>query len=269
MPFVFLLLVGISHFVHAGAGNAADLAPFLEHFLPPSGAGRANEIAIFAQNMLRAIVSNRTSLSVVATLVFLWFSTRLFASVRNSLNRIYKVAAPAHRDRHFLVRMLLNKGWDVVMVGMLLLLFLGDILVSAGLAAAEAWSIAAIPGSRESVSYLSRLLNIGVGFTFAFIVFTLVYRYASSRPVRWRTASVAATFTALGVELAKRLFALYLAGTSGVNGIAAWGSFTTVALLVLWAYYTANIFLLGGVVAETWAERGMLIEQSTAETPIP
>ena len=67
------------------------------------------------------------------------------------------------------------------------------------------------------------------------------------------------TFAALAIELAKRIFGLYLAAATDVHGIVAYGSFTTVILLVLWAYYSSIVFLLGGVVAETWAERGEII----------
>jgi membrane protein len=269
VPFVLLLLVGVTLFIQAPGTTPTDLAPFLERFLPPSGPGTGNELTLFAQNFIHSITANRSSVSLVATLLFLWFSTRLFASVRTALNRIYHLAAPPHVERHFLIRMLLNKSWDILMVGMLLLLFIGNILLSAALTAAEAWSAARLPGAVESVGYAGRLLNIGLGFVFAFTVFTMVYRYASSRPVRWRVAAVAATFTALGVELAKRLFGLYLASSSGLNGVSAWGSFTTVALLVLWAYYSALVFLLGGVVAETWAERAHLRSAGTAKQDRP
>ena len=46
---------------------------------------------------------------------FLWFSTRLFASIRTSLNQIYDVSrASARPPRHFLVSYLLGKARDVV-----------------------------------------------------------------------------------------------------------------------------------------------------------
>ncbi|HTK55360.1 MAG TPA: YihY/virulence factor BrkB family protein [Gemmatimonadales bacterium] len=263
VPFVLLLLVGVSLFAQGAEGTPTDLAPFLERFLPPSGTSAGNELTHLATNFIHGITVNRGSISLFALILFVWFSTRLFASVRTALNRIYHHAAPAHKERHFLVRMLLNKAWDIVMVGMLLLCFVLNILLSVGLTAAEAWSAARLPGARESVSYLGRFLNVGLGFLFAFVVFTLVYRYASSRPVRWRIAAVSATFTALGVELAKRIFSLYLATTSGLHGISAWGSFTTVILLVLWAYYSAVVFLLGGVVGEIFAERDWLREGGT------
>jgi membrane protein len=269
VPFVLLVLVGISMLVQAPGAPPTDLGPLLERFLPPSGTGRSSDLTAVAQQFLHTITTNRGSISIVATLLFVWFSTRLFASLRTALNRIYHRAAPAHRERHFLVRMLLNKSWDILMVGMLLLLFLANILVSAALTAAEAWSSERLPGAAASVGYASRFLNIGLGFLFAFTVFATVYRYASSRPVRWRIAMLAASFTALGVELAKRIFGLYLATTSGMQGISAWGNFKTVVLLVLWAYYSSVVFLLGGVVAEVWAERAHLRDTGTHEIPQP
>ena len=247
VPFVLLILVGISALVQAPGAEPADLGPLLERFLPPSGTGNAGDLTLVAQQFLRTITANRGSISIVATLLFVWFSTRLFASLRTALNRIYNLAAPAQRDRHFLVRMLLNKVWDVVMVGMVLLLFLANILVSAAFTAAEAWSAERLPGVAASVSYAGRLVNVGLGFTFAFTVFATVYRYGSSRPVQWRIAMVAAT--------------------SGVHGISAWGNFQTVVFLVLWAYYSALVFLLGGVVAEVWAERAHLIDTATHAIP--
>ena len=260
VPFVLLLLVGVSLLVQSPGATPTDLAPYLERFLPPSSPTGGTDLIAFAETFIHTVTANRGSISLVATMLFVWFSTRLFASVRTALNRIYHVAAPAHRDRHFLVRMLLNKTWDILMVGMLLLLFVVNVLLSTTLAAAEAWSASRLPLAATSVSYASRFLHIGLGFLFAFTVFAFVYRYASSRPVPWRTACVAATFTALGVELAKRLFSLYLATTSGTPGFSAWGSFTSVLLAVLWAYYASLVFLLGGVVAETWAERRLAVE---------
>jgi membrane protein len=258
VPFVFLLLVGFSFLLQGGASPVADLNAMMMRFIPPSGAGPNGDLMGVAHQFLTTITGARGTISVFATVLFIWFSTRLFASIRTALNRIYHVAAPKHRDRHFLVRMLLNKAWDVVMVGMFLLLFVANTLFGAALTSAEAWSIARMPGAAESVSYISRFLNISLGFVFAFVVLTLVYRYASSRPVPWRTAFVASSFAALAIELAKRIFGLYLAAATDVHGVGAYGSLSTVILLVLWAYYSSIVFLLGGVVAETWAERDLI-----------
>jgi membrane protein len=67
----------------------------------------------------------------------------------------------------------------------------------------------------------------------------------------------ASTFTAVLFEVAKRLYALYLANFASLS---AWGgdaNLGAAALFVLWIYYTAIVFLLGAVVAETWELRKM------------
>ena len=267
---MLLLLVGLTVFVQGhGHDPASELAPIFARFLPPVAAGTAVDPVHFVRGLIASISVNRGSISTYATIAFIWFSTRLFASVRTGLNRIYKFAAPAHPDRHFIVALLLNKGWDVVMVGALLTLFVVNILAGAALAAAEAWGAAQIPGAAHSVTYLGRLAAVSLQFAFAFTVFTVVYRYGAVRRVRWSTAAIAAAFTALAVEIAKRLFGIYFVNATGTHGVAAWGSFTSVALFVLWAYYTAVVFLLGGVVAETVAERAMLVIAATGESPIP
>lgn len=257
MPFVLLLLVGLTVLVQ-GRGPVSELAPVLARFLPPAAPGAGADPVAFTAGLIRTVSANRGSISTWAALLFIWFSTRLFASVRSGLNRIYRFAAPPRPQRHFVVRFLLNKGWDVVMVGALLTLFVANIALGAGLTAAEAWGAAQMPGAAGSVSYLGRLLAVSLQFLFAFTVFTVVYRYGAVRRVPWATAAIAAVFAALAVELAKRLFGLYLVAASGVYGVSAWGSFTSVALFVLWAYYSAVVFLFGGVIAETWAERATL-----------
>ena len=52
-------------------------------------------------------------------------------------------------------------------------------------------------------------------------LFFVLYRYASIRKVRWRTALLASTFMARAFEVAKRLYGLYLAHFASVGGAAA------------------------------------------------
>ena len=64
---------------------------------------------------------------------------------------------------------------------------------------------------------------------------------------------IASTFSAFGFEIAKRLYGLYLARSvlpaSAFGGGAQLGA---LLLFVLWVYYMAVVFLIGGVVAERW-----------------
>jgi membrane protein len=79
-----------------------------------------------------------------------------------------------------------------------------------------------------------------------------VYKVAPSRRIGWRTALVAAAFTAVAFEIAKRLFALYVARFATFDRLASDANVVGFFLFLLWVYYTCYVFLLGGEVAETY-----------------
>ena len=114
---------------------------------------------------------------------------------------------------------------------------------------------------RQAVSTLERWGAEALAFLFLLALFFLLYRYASIRKVRWQGALVAAMFMSVAFEVAKRLYGLYLRGAAGYGTAAADASLGAAALFVVWLYYSALVFLLGGVVAETWELRAMQREQ--------
>ena len=114
-----------------------------------------------------------------------------------------------------------------------------------------------IPQLAFFFSTLGRFLGELLAFGFSVSLFYVTYRYASVRRLPWRTALLASTFTALLFEVAKRLYGLYLAHFASVGGAAGDANIGAAVLFILWIYYTAIVFLLGGVVAETWELRHM------------
>jgi membrane protein len=256
IPLILLVLVGLSALIQVKGGVLAhDLTNAIERFLPPHVGEGGEDPSAVVRALMERIAEHRSRLSLYAAPLFLWFSTRLFASARTALNRIYRVATPPPKPRHFLVSFLFAKGWDVVMVGLALLLFLGYMGVSGGLTVAETWGATQATAVAPLVSYLGRFLSGLMSFAAALTVFLVLYRFGAARLIRWRTALVGATFAAAAFELARRVFGIYLLSLAYQNGPSAYANLTAVFLFVLWAYYAAIVFLFGGVVAETWAER--------------
>jgi membrane protein len=151
-----------------------------------------------------------------------------------------------------------GKLHDVLMVLGTLLLFLLNTVMTAGLALLQARGSSVIPELRFFVSTLGRFL--GELLAFSFLV-SLFYRYASDRRLPWKTALMASFFAAVAFELAKRLYALYLANIATVGGASGDANVGAAVLFVLWVYYTGVVFLLGGVVAETWELRTIQTRQ--------
>ncbi len=259
MPFVLLLLIGLTHLAQALQGGVdlgnTDPTLLFHRFLPAHADTPGQDPFDLFEGLLTRITRNRGEISLVAAPAFIWFSTRLFAGLRTSLNWVYDVAARPVPRRNFVLVYLRGKLHDVMMVIGTLLLFLLNTVMTAGLALAQSRGTAVVPELRFFVSTVGRLLGELLAFSFLVSLFYLVYRYASDRRLPWRTALLGSGFAALAFELAKRLYAWYLANVASLSGPSGDANVGAAVLFVLWLYYTALVFLLGGVVAETWELR--------------
>jgi membrane protein len=264
VPFILLVLVGLTHLAQAVTHQPEpDTIHLFHRFLPPHSASLPDRDPLgVIERLLTGITRKRGQLSLYAAPAFLWFSTRLFAGIRTSLNDIYDVSLRPARHRAFLTSFLLAKLRDALMVIATVLLFLGNTLLTTGLTILQARGAASVPHQLGFfVSTMGRLLGQLLAFSFSVSLFYVTYRHASIRRLPWRTALLGATFTALLFEVAKRLYALYLANFASLEGLGGDANLGAIVLFILWIYYTAIVFLLGAVVAETWELKKMLQSQ--------
>jgi len=265
VPFVLLVLIGLTHVAQAIAGGpAVDPTVLFHRFFPPHTSERGRDPFALVESLLISVSRNRGQISLVAVPAFIWFSTRLFAGVRTSLNDVYDVSARPTPHRHFLLNWLAGKLRDILMVIGTVVLFLVNTTISTLLTIVWArGSERVIPQFAFLFSTMGRLSGELLAFVFSASLFYVTYRYASVRRLPWRTALLASTFTAVLFEVAKRLYGLYLAHFATVGSAAGDANIGAAVLFVLWIYYTAIVFLLGGVFAETWELRHMQERQRT------
>ncbi len=254
---MLLLLIGLTHLAQAlVSSSTVDAAALFHRFFPPHVSTPGRDPFGVIETLLVRVSRNRGEISLYAVPAFVWFSTRLFAGIRTSLNEIYDISARPAPRRHFLLSLLYAKLRDIGMVLATVVLFLANTLLTTGLALLQSRG-ARIPELAFFLSSLGRLLGELLAFSFSVSLFYLTYAYASPRRLPWRTVLLAATFTAALFEVAKRLYSLYLANFASFEGPSGDANIGAAVLLVLWINYTAIVFLLGGVVAETWELRTM------------
>jgi YihY family inner membrane protein len=255
--------VGLTHVARLSSGSSVqDLHLLFQRFVPLNadinGAGPFAGIEKFLVGFTRA----RTTVSYFALPLFLWFATRLFASIRTSLNLVYD--APRRPGRHFVVSYLTGKLRDMMMVLLTVGLLSVNAALTAGLKVLGARSTAlgaTHPLLRFLVSGLGQVLTESAAFLFSVFLFYLVYRHAAHQRLPRGAALAGSVFTAGLFEVAKRLYGWYLVHLAVVNRFSADASTGAALLFVLWMYYTALVFLIGAVVAETW---GLLSRQRKA-----
>ena len=104
-------------------------------------------------------------------------------------------------------------------------------------------------------AYLTTVPGLGANLealALGTLLFFLIFKFLPSRQIHWRTGLVASLFCAVASEIVKRLFALYVARFATLSHLASDANVVGFLLFLLWIYYTAYVFLLGGEVAETY-----------------
>jgi membrane protein len=189
--------------------------------------------------VLASELGRRGSLTVVGLPLFLWFSTRLFGGLRAALNEVFDT----DESRSLLAAKLLD---------LLLVCVTGVFLIANGVLSAYQARNAPMISQNFLVSWGWRLSVEMIAFGLGIGMFFVVFKLLPSRRIDWRTAVVAAAFCSLGFEVAKWLYALSVAKFVTFDRLASDANAVAVFLFLLWVYYTAFLFLLGGEVAETY-----------------
>jgi membrane protein len=96
--------------------------------------------------------------------------------------------------------------------------------------------------------WLANVLDLVFSFGMLTAVFAMIYRYVPSTHIPWRDVWVGAAVTAALFAVGKWAIGLYL-GRSSVT--AGFGPFASLVIVMVWVYYSAQIFLLGAEF--TWA----------------
>ena len=138
------------------------------------------------------------------------------------------------------------------LLDLFLLCVAGVFLIANGVLSAYQARNAEMISHNFLVSWVWRLSVETIAFGLGIGMFFVVFKLLPSRRIDWRTALVAAAFCSLGFEVAKWLYALSVAKFVTFDRLASDANAVALFLFLLWIYYTAYLFLLGGEVAETY-----------------
>lgn len=198
--------------------------------------------------------------AVIGTVVLLIGATSVFAELQNSLNRIWK--APTVRSGPFWHGLLTLARKRLLSLGLILglgFLSMVSMVASAALAAASKWWTGWLG---EEFVLLAQILNGTLAYGLITVMFAVIYKWVPDVPVRWRDVWVGALITSALFSLGKMLIGLYI-GRSGIS--SAYGAAASLVVMMLWVYYSTQVFLMGAELSWAFAKRHSLREQA-AET---
>jgi membrane protein len=206
------------------------------------------EGAVAVQGMLKSVSepAHGVIATVVSIITLVVGATTVFAELQSALDRIWRV--PASKEESGIWNLLRTRLLSFGMVLGLGFLLLVSLVVSAALSAFGNWWGGFFDGGEA----LLHVLNFSVSFAIVTGLFAMIYKFMPRAKIAWRDVWIGAAVTALLFTIGKFLIGLYLGKTSVASGFGAAGSFV---VLLVWVYYSAQIFLLGAEFTWVYARR--------------
>ena len=197
-----------------------------------------DEGARAVQGLLGAVNKPREGIisTIVGVALLLLGASTVFGELQNAMDRIWR--APAQHPSGGLWKLLRARLTSFGMIFGIGFLLMVSLVASAALSALSKWWAPAFGGWAK----LAQAVNFGLTFVMVTVGFAFIYKLMPRARVAWRDVWIGAAVTALLFAVGKQLIGWYIGTSSVASGYGAAGSLVVV---LVWVYYSAQIFLLG------------------------
>jgi len=240
---VLIVITGVAGLFIGQAAAHGQVAPWLERFLSPQGAQAAELMLKQAATPAGGIVA-----TIVGLVTLFFGASFLVSQLRESLNIVWRLQAPSQTTGFFasLREMMSDRFYAFLIVVAAGLLVFVLLLVNTAIAAAAAYVHEALP----LPGFVLQAANFFIGLVLTAALFALVYKFVPDAFVRWSDAWVGALVTALLFNLGTLVISTFV-GKAG--GASVYGSAASVLALLVWVYYSAQVFFFGAEVTRIFA----------------
>jgi len=237
MP-ILVLAVAAAGYLFGAAGAEREVIAQVEGLIGRNGAQALQALLAGARDPAAGLAA-----ALAASVVLLVGATSVFVELKDSLDELWGIAPP---KGHAIVVFLRTELRSFGLVLLLAFLLLASLVLSAALAVLER-----LAGGTGTSGYdLLAIASPPIAFGVIALFFAVIYKVLPHAPLSWRDAWVGAAFTAGLFSIGKYAIGLYLAESAVASSFGAAGSLVA---LLLWVYYSAQIFLLGAEFTRQYA----------------
>lgn len=213
------------------------------------------------QGLLESVSEPKEGIAgtVIGTVLLLIGATTVFAELQDAFDRIWR--APGRDQDGGLWRLIRSRllSFGIILgIGFLMMV---SLIFSATMAALGKWWGPYF----ASLEILATALNFLFSFVLTIVMFAMLYKFMPRVKIHWQDVWAGATVTALLFTVGKLLIGIYIGKSAVSSGFGAAGSLVVV---LVWVYYSAQIFLLGAEFTWVYARaHGSRKESAQSEMP--
>jgi membrane protein len=181
--------------------------------------------------------------TIIASVLLVVGATSVFAELKDSLDEIWDVPPPKDASWWDTVRTRLLSFSLILVLAFLLMV---SLVINAALNVVEDY----FSGMWQTATVLLSWLAAVISFLVIAVLFGVIYKLLPRIKLSWHDVSIGALGTAALFTLGKFIIGLYIGNSGVTSGFGAAGSLIA---LLLWVYYSAQIFFLGAEFARQYA----------------
>jgi len=199
------------------------------------------------QGMIESAAKPRegTLATIIGVVVLLIATSGVFGEVQSAMNAIWKAEARPHSTLTRLMRARLASLGLVATCGFLLTVSLA---ASAALASLSAYLKHVLP----DVQVVVNVFDVGMSAILIGGMFAAMFKVLPDADIAWRDVAIGALASTVLFEGGKYAIAFYI-GQS--NLASSYGAAGALIVLLVWIYYSSQIFLLGAEFSRAYAKR--------------
>lgn len=200
--------------------------------------------------VLQSVIASAsvTSSSIIATIIGLAIlvvmASGVFGELQAALNSIWKAKSQATT----VSRLVRARAVSLGLVAALGFLLIVSLIISAGLTAFGNYLDTVLPLGK----LILPALNFVVSIVLLAVLFGAIYKILPDRSLQWNDVVIGALVTSVLFNIGKSLIGWYI-GSSAVT--TSYGAAAGLIVLLLWVYYSVQIFLLGAEFTKIYANR--------------
>jgi membrane protein len=183
--------------------------------------------------------------TIIGTLVIVIGSTSALVMLKQALNIMWGAEPDPQASVWNLVKGRLLSFVMILIIGFLLVL---SLLVSIALSFVATTVQQWVPVPVFSI----QMANWGLSFLLVTLLFAMVFKILPDVRIAWSDVWVGSAITAVLFTLGKILFGMYLARSSISS---AYGAASSLAIILMWVYYSAQVLFLGAALTQVYANR--------------
>lgn len=251
---ILLLSIAIAGAFFGERAARGQIFEQIRDLIGPSGATAVESII---QNASTSGSGALTTVFSVLTVII--GATTALVELKAGLDKIWDVPPEQRQGFWYFIRTRLLSVGVILALAFLLLV---SLIISAGLTALEELS----PG-KQLFNLVYEWLNLLFSFALVAALFATIYKVLPSVRIAWRDVTVGAVMTAALFTIGKYAIGAYL-GNSGLA--STYGAAGSIILLLVWVYYSAQIFLFGAEFTRSYAHHfGSLRSSGATNKPVP